>query len=97
MCYEQHKNNIITYTHTIYLLISCTRALKACSYNPLTNAAKASTPWLACGSDGDAACVLSGMAPGMGELANNDDKRDPVPWGGEKMSLPRSSWLIPSS
>ena len=97
MCYEQHNNNIITYTHTVYLLISCTRALKACSYNPLTNAAKASTPWLARGSDGDAACVLSGMAPRMGELANNDDKWDPVPWGGEKMSLPRSSWLMPSS
>jgi len=57
----------------------------------------ASTPWLARGSDGDEVAALSGMAPGIGELANNDDRRDPVPWGGEKMSLPRSSWLIPSS
>ena len=81
-----------TQTHTYkntYLLISCTKALKACSYSPLTKAAIASTPWLARGSDGDG--TFSGMAPGIGELANNDDKRDPVPWGGEKMSLPRSS------
>ena len=86
-----------TLHYTVHLLISCTNALKACSYNPLTNAAKASAPWLDRGCDGDEVAVMSGMAPGTGELANNDDKRDPVPWGGEKMSLPRSSWLMPRS